>query len=59
MKRHPNEKKNNIFMKLRREDSSKLTEVEKQKQQIKHELELIRLRSQVSFEESKNESYYQ
>lgn len=29
MKKHPEAKKNNIFMKLRREDSAKMTETEK------------------------------
>lgn len=57
--RNPEAKKNNIFMKLTREDSTTLTQAELQKHQMHKELELRRLRSQQSFEDTKNESFYQ
>lgn len=43
---NPEAKRNNIFMKLNREDSVNLTEAEKQKRKLQKELELNRIRSQ-------------
>ncbi|CDW76793.1 rna polymerase-associated protein rtf1 homolog [Stylonychia lemnae] len=59
MKKNPNAKKQPFFMKILRQDSSQMTEAEKQRLEMQKEIELIRLRSQLSFEENKKESYYQ
>ena len=59
-RKHPEQKKNNIFMKLIREDSAKtVNKQESEKKSLQKELELLRRRSQANYEEQKNETYYQ
>eukprot|EP00347_Sterkiella_histriomuscorum_P024355 403331412 len=59
MTENPTSKKPTFFMKMNRQDSTQLTESEKQKRKIQKELQMIRQRSQATFEENKKETYFQ